>query len=134
MSYHLLENNVVSWSDLWLSCTAVRIPHKTGNEARQALFAQGNKSIENVPPTQAVLAQHIKRAAYQVCHVWGQALEPMQKLRSPAEWGWQQSPEGWSPKWTMLAEASKACSELISCGCKRVCRGLCKCTREKFIT
>jgi len=53
--------------------------------------------------------------------------EPMQKLPSPAEWGWQQSPEGWSPKWTTLANASKACSELIICGCKRACRGLCKC-------
>ena len=68
MTYHLLENNVVSWSDLWLSCTAVRIPHK---------------SIENVPPTQAALAQHIKRAANQACHIWGQALEPMQELPSP---------------------------------------------------
>ena len=94
-------------------------PHQTVNEARQALFAQGNKSIENVPPTQAALDQHIKRAAYQAGHVWGQALEPMQVLPSPAEWGWPQSPEGWSPKWTILAEVSKVCSELISCGCKR---------------
>ena len=83
-------------------------------------FAQGNKSIEIIPPTQAALAQHIKRAAYQAGHVWGQALEPMQELPSPAEWGWQQSPEGWSPKWTKLAEASKAWSELVSCGYKRV--------------
>ena len=36
-------------------------PHQTVNEARQALFAQGNKSIENIPPTQAPLAQHINR-------------------------------------------------------------------------
>ena len=46
-------------------------PHQTVNEARQALFAQGNKSIENIPPTQAVLAQHIKRAAYQAGHSAG---------------------------------------------------------------
>ena len=44
-------------------------PHQTVNEARQVLFAQGNKSIENIPPTQAALAQHIKRAAYQAGHV-----------------------------------------------------------------
>ena len=102
-------------------------PHQTLNEARQVLFAQGNKSIENILPTQAALAQHIKRAAYQAGHVWGQVLGPMQELPSPAEWGWQQSPERWSPKWTKLAEASKACSELVSCGYKRACRGLCKC-------
>ena len=107
-------------------------PHQTVNEARQVLFAQGNKSIENIPPTQAALAQHIKRAAYQAGHAWGQALEPMQELPSPAKWGWQQSPEGWSPKWTTLAEASRACSELISCGCKKACRGLCKCTKASL--
>ena len=60
-------------------------PHQTVNEARQVLFAQGNKSIENIPPTQAALAQHIKRAAYQEGHAWGQALEPMQELPSPAK-------------------------------------------------
>ena len=56
----------------------------------------------------------------------------MQELPSPAEWDWQQSPEDWSPKWTTLAEASKACSELISRGCKRACRGLCKCTEANL--
>ena len=62
LSYQLLKirplkNNVVSWSNLWLSCTAVQAcPHQTVNEARQALFAQGNKSTENIPPTQAALA------------------------------------------------------------------------------
>ena len=103
-----------------------RCPHQTVNEARQVLFAQGNKSIEIIPLTQAALAQHVKRAAYQAGHVWGEALEPMQ------EWRWQQSPEGWSLKWTTLAEASKASSELVSCGYKRACRGLCKCTKANL--
>ena len=31
-------------------------PHHTVNKARQVLLAQGNKSIENIPPTQAALA------------------------------------------------------------------------------
>ena len=62
-----------------------RCPHQAVNEARQVLFAQGNKSIKIMPPTQAALAQHIKRAAYQAGHVWGQALEPTQELPSPAE-------------------------------------------------
>ena len=44
-------------------------PHQTANEARQALFAQGNKSIENISPTQAPLAQHLKRESYQAGHV-----------------------------------------------------------------
>ncbi|XP_068704634.1 52 kDa repressor of the inhibitor of the protein kinase-like [Montipora foliosa] len=44
-------------------------------------------------PDLPALAQHIKRAAYQAGHVWGQTLEPMQELPGPAEWGWQQSLE-----------------------------------------
>ena len=63
------------------SCTC---PHQTVKEARQALFAQGNKSIHNIPPT--TQPQYIKRAAYQASHIWGQVLEPMQELPSPAEW------------------------------------------------
>lgn len=60
---HALERFVV------VMCSRT-CPHQTVNEARQVLFAQGNKSIENIPPTQAALAQHIKRAAYQAGHVW----------------------------------------------------------------
>ena len=104
-------------------------PLKTVNEARQSIFAQGTRTIENIPPTQAALEEHIKRAAYQAGHVWGQSVEPIQELPSPSEWGWQRSEEGWIPKWTTLPEASKACNELISCGCKKACRGLCKCTK-----
>ena len=51
------------------NCTC---PHQTVKEAQQVLFVQGNKSIQNIPPTQAVLAQHINRSAYQGSHVWGQ--------------------------------------------------------------
>lgn len=107
-------------------------PLTSVNEARQSIFAQGTRTIDNIPPTQAALVQHIKRAAYQACQVWGQALEPVQELPSPLEWGWQQSEGVWSPIWTTLPEAAKACSELISCGCKRACRGLCKCTKANL--
>ena len=34
------------------------------NEARQALFSHGIISIENIPPTEAALYEHIKTAAY----------------------------------------------------------------------
>ena len=52
-------------------------PHSRVNAARQALFSQG-RSIEAVPPTQAALEQHSRRAAYQAGHVWGRALDTMQ--------------------------------------------------------
>ena len=29
--------------------------------------------------------------------------------------------------WTLLPEAAVSCSELLRCGCKKGCKGLCKC-------
>ena len=46
-------------------------PHQTINEARQALFAQGNEIIENIPPKHRELAEHIKQAAYQAGQAYG---------------------------------------------------------------
>ena len=103
--------------------------HSRVNAARQALFSQG-RSIEAIPPTQAALEQHSRRAAYHAGQVWGRTLDTMQDLPSPADWGWQLSnSHKWVPTWTVLPEASKICKELIMRGCKRACRGLCKCTK-----
>ena len=81
---------------------------------------------------QAALAQHVRRAAFQVGHVWGRSLDSVQELPSASDWGWLQSSDGWVLNWTSLPEASKACSELIRCGCKQACQGLCKCTRANL--
>lgn len=98
------------------------------NDVRKHLFAQKSRSLENIPPTQAVLIQHIKRASYQA-NIWNQALIPDPQLPSPSNWGWQQSSEGWAPLWTTLPEASVSCYELIHCGCKKGCAGRCKCVK-----
>jgi len=34
--------------------------------------------------------------------------------------------------WTTLPSVAVSCGELISCGCKAVCRGLCKCYRASL--
>ena len=39
------------------------------NKERKELFAHGSKSMENIPPTQAALLQHTKRATYQAGYV-----------------------------------------------------------------
>ena len=39
------------------------------NDARKQLFAQKFRSLENIPPTQAALEQHLNRARYQ-CNCW----------------------------------------------------------------
>jgi len=97
------------------------------NEARRELFVRGTRLLENIPPTQAALIQHVRRAAYQAGLVWGQSLVTQQKLPSPGIWGWEEYEGEWIPKWTDLPEASVACQELVRCGCKKSCQGRCKC-------
>ena len=55
------------------------------NTARIHLFSSDNRQIETIPPTQACLIQHIKRAAYQAGYVWRQSLEALQSFPSPGE-------------------------------------------------
>lgn len=100
------------------------------NEARKQLFTQKNRTIDRLPPTQAALIEHIKRAAYQAGHCWAQAMIATPELPSPSEWGWKVKDEGgWEAFWTSLPEATQACRELIRCGCKKECRGHCKCRK-----
>ena len=46
----------------------------TVDEASRDLFTRKGRAIESIPPTSAALLQHVKRAAYQAGHCWGQAL------------------------------------------------------------
>jgi len=75
--------------------------------------------MDNLPPTQGALVEHIKRAAYQAGHVWAQMLVAIPELPSAQEWGWEQNTSGgWEVEWTELPEASQACYELVRCSCK----------------
>lgn len=67
------------------------------DEARQKLFAQQGRLLENIPPTSAALRQHLLRAIYQAGHVWGQCLVKEPVLPSPAFWGWKQDGKTWKP-------------------------------------
>ncbi len=89
------------------------------NEARVHLVSQGN-ALDNITPTQAALKQQIVRASYTGGHTWGedQLTRSNPTLLSPESWGWIKETTGWKPLWTTLPEASKACWELIKCGCK----------------
>jgi len=62
-------------------------------------FSQKSSSIDNFPPTQAALVEHIKRAAYQEGHVWEQMWVAIPELSSPQEWEWEPNPnENWEVK------------------------------------
>ena len=100
------------------------------NSARKQMFTCKGRSFDVIPPTRAVLLQHAKRATYQGGHVWGQTHVRDPDLPSPESWGWSKNPKlKWAPIWTLLPEAAMSCSELLRCGCKNECRGLCKCVR-----
>ena len=90
------------------------------NDARKQLSTQKSRSLENLPPSQETLKQHIKRDCFQ-SNCWNKALLSNQMLRSPADWGWKLGATGWEPLWTILPEASLSCYELIHCGCKKRC-------------
>ena len=51
------------------------------NDARKQLVAQKCRSLENIPPTQAALEQHLKRARYQ-CNCWNMCMSPDPVARS----------------------------------------------------
>lgn len=44
------------------------------NQAQKELFTQKGRTMDGIPPTQAALLQHTKRAAYQAGHCWGQVM------------------------------------------------------------
>ena len=89
------------------------------NEARRELFCQKNRKMETIPPTQVALLQHTKRVAYQA-GIWTTSNLSLQQSPSPEGCGWtlDKQSSSWLPVWTMLPLASKACTELVKCGCK----------------
>jgi hypothetical protein len=101
------------------------------NEARLRLFSSGQRSLENIPPTQAALLEHVKRALLQASFFWKQATSAYQAIPDFSEWGWKLDDAGktWLPFWSPLADAGIACSLLLQCGCTKSCRGNCKCSR-----
>ena len=102
------------------------------NEVRQELFSRKARSLDNIPPTQASLLQHVKRAVFQGGFVWGQTLLKQPALPSPSRWGWQLETNHWVPHWTTLSQAKESCYELIHCGCKAGCRRHCKCQKANL--
>ena len=104
------------------------------NSARQTLFTQKHREIENIPPTQDSLYQHLLRVGYQAGHVWSQVLNKAPHLPSPADFGWIRKDElsVWEVKWMDLPPAGLACRAVIKCGCTTGCRGQCRCVKENL--
>ncbi|XP_078492496.1 uncharacterized protein LOC144748319 [Ciona intestinalis] len=126
-SLPVLERFVVLLYDRVSTCSYV-------DDCRRELFTKKGRSIESLPPTRAALLEHVRRAAYQAGHCWGQSLVASPELPNPNNWGWQTSAEGFVPFWTNLSEVSSTSRELIKCGCnpEKGCRGRCKCVQSEL--
>ena len=103
----------------------------TVNEARQSMFTHNLKSLDNIPPTQAALYQHVKRTLLVAAYMWHVAFRKMLNMPHPGLYGWEWNDrvQQWVPFWTVLEDASKACSMLLHCGCQKSCTGNCKCSK-----
>ena len=105
------------------------------DEARKILYCQKEKTMENIPPTQDALLQHTRRVIYQA-GIWSTCDKWEQNLPSAEGWGWtfNRESQAWTPNWITRPIASKACSELIKCGCKSKsgCGTRCACKKAKW--
>ena len=116
------------WTVMMYSKTCNKV---TVNEARQSMFTHNLKSLENIPPTKGALYQHIKRTILVTAYIWHVAFRKMLETPPPGSYGWEWNErlKQWAPYWTELDDASKACSILLHCGCKKSCSGNCKCAK-----
>ena len=123
---HIIEQD---WSVLVVIMYSKSCGCNSVDEARQRLFSNGTKSLENLPPTLVALSQHVKRALLQASFYWKQATSIQQHIPDFSLWGWymDSKTKTWEPFWTHLSDASTACAILLRCGCKKSCSGRCKC-------
>ena len=67
------------------------------DQARKYLFAKG-RQLDRIAPTWVALLEHVRRAAFQAGHTWGQSLVAQQQLPSQSHWGWtKDSSDQWIP-------------------------------------
>ena len=59
------------------------------NDVRKHLFTKKGRMLEAIPPTQAALFEHTKRAILQA-FIWREALIPPPEFPDPGNWGWEQ--------------------------------------------
>ena len=55
------------------------------NDARLDLFARKQRAYDAIPPTQAALKEHVKRATYQAGCIWSQAIISQPEVHSPSD-------------------------------------------------
>eukprot|EP00111_Clytia_hemisphaerica_P022859 TCONS_00067280-protein len=120
--FEMIQRFVVTLYDRTNPCTDV-------NECRRMLFTKKQRPVESLPPTQDALRLHVHRTMNESSKFCN-ATERTMPLRNVLEWGYKKNERGMTvPRWMNQPEASKACQELIKCGCKKMCGARCKCKK-----
>ena len=95
-------------------------PLTSVNECLRKFFTKNRRALENIPPSEDALLQHLKRAMVQT-FIWVSCLLRQVSDLDYAKWGWVVDEHGVHPSWQTLAEPAKACIELCKCSSKIRC-------------
>ena len=102
-------------------------PHQDVNKAPQSMFSQGTRTQYREYPANPISAETTcKEGCISSRLCLGTHVRPPRRLGVAPYFRWVETDLDYLP------EASKACNELIRCGCKSACRGLCKCTKANL--
>ena len=79
------------------------------------------------------LFQHVKRSVI-AANYWSQSLLKEPDMLPPTDYGWVWNDHLgiWMSYWSDVPDVSSGCALIIRCGCKVVCKGNCKCSRNSM--
>ena len=96
-------------------------PHKTVDKCHKHLFTHKIHTMDNCPPAQDALLQHVGWGMSQ-SDIWVCCMKLDKADQNLADSGWFVDDEGKQQSvWTTLPKASQACKELKYSSCKGLC-------------
>ena len=127
--FQLLDENSSEWDIIQRFVINMYIkssPLTKVNDTRMEIFCKKNQSMENLPPTEDALKQHVKRSIFQA-GIWSSSFIFKPIIPSPSLYGWKETEKVWKPDWITIPEVSESCRDLVKCGCSGDCQIRCKC-------
>ena len=92
---------------------------------RYYLYAR-RKSLENLPPTDDALRQHVLRSLYQT-RTWVQAVQPFPAILEPFHFGWKNDASGTTPSLSTKTNIPDHLRTASFCKCEKGCTRNCLC-------
>lgn len=101
--------------------------HECIQSVRSEMFRSIKKNLDNIPPTQDALVQHLKRAHLQT-YIWRQSLVSKPDIPLPINCGWKLENDVLLPLFLTKNPVHPSTIQLITCGCTE---SGCKCQNKK---